>query len=83
MEVEGRTYTLKKLDNVVIPAGLAHTARNASSSEPAVLHDGEGPHAAPDEAALSQMMRDPRYWRDRDPDVIAKVTEGFRRLYPA
>jgi hypothetical protein len=38
---------------------------------------------APDDAALSQMMRDPRYWRDRDPEVIAKVTEGFRRLYPA
>ncbi|HEX5079172.1 MAG TPA: hypothetical protein VFV80_08475 [Geminicoccaceae bacterium] len=51
--------------------------------EPAVLHDGEGPQAALDEAALGQMMRDPRYWRDRDPQVIAKVTEGFRRLYPA
>jgi len=51
--------------------------------EPAVLHDGEGPQAALDEASLSQMMRDPCYWRDRDPGVIAKVTEGFRRLYPA
>jgi hypothetical protein len=51
--------------------------------EPAVLRDGEGVQAAPDETTLSQMMRDPRYWRDRDPDVIAKVTEGFRRLYPA
>lgn len=51
--------------------------------EPAVLRDGEGAQAAPDETALSQMMRDPRYWRDRDPDVVAKVTEGFRRLYPA
>jgi hypothetical protein len=51
--------------------------------EPAVLHDGEGAQAAPDENTLSQMMRDPRYWRDRDPNVIAKVTEGFRRLYPA
>jgi hypothetical protein len=51
--------------------------------EPAVLHDSEGVQAVADEATLSQMMRDPRYWRDRDPDVIAKVTEGFRRLYPA
>jgi hypothetical protein len=51
--------------------------------EPAVLHDGEAAQAAPDETTLSQMMRDPRYWRDRDPDVIAKVTDGFRRLYPA
>jgi hypothetical protein len=51
--------------------------------EPAVLRDGEGIQAAADETTLSQMMRDPRYWRDRDPEVIAKVTEGFRRLYPA
>ena len=51
--------------------------------EPAVLRDGEGTQAVADEASLSQMMRDPRYWRDRDPNVIAKVTEGFRRLYPA
>jgi hypothetical protein len=51
--------------------------------EPAVLRDGEMAQGAPDDAALSQMMRDPRYWRDRDPEVIAKVTEGFRRLYPA
>jgi hypothetical protein len=51
--------------------------------EPAVLRDGEGAQAAHDQASLSQMMRDPRYWRDRDPDLITKVTEGFRRLYPA
>ncbi len=38
MDVEGRSYSLKKLDNIVIPPGLAHTARNSSSTEPAVLH---------------------------------------------
>jgi hypothetical protein len=36
----------------------------------------------PDEQALHEMMRDPRYWRDRDPQLIARVTDGFRRLYP-
>jgi hypothetical protein len=50
--------------------------------EPAVLREGGQP-AELDEAMLGQMMRDPRYWRDRDPDLIAKVTEGFRRLYPS
>jgi hypothetical protein len=34
------------------------------------------------EADLYKLMRDPRYWRDRDPALIAKVTEGFRQLYP-
>ncbi len=38
VEVEGRGYALKRLDNVVVPAGLAHAARNRSTSEPAVLH---------------------------------------------
>lgn len=38
IEVEGRAYTLKKMDNVVVPAGRAHAARNASTSEPAVFH---------------------------------------------
>jgi len=30
---------------------------------------------------LQSMMRDPKYWRDKDPSFIAKVTEGFQRLY--
>ena len=38
MEVEGRCYPLKKLDNIVIPTGFAHQARNTSMSEPAVFH---------------------------------------------
>ena len=33
-----------------------------------------------DEAALRRMMRDPRYWRSREPDFVRRVTEGFRRL---
>ena len=28
------------------------------------------------------MMRDPRYWRDRNPEFVARVTDGFRRLFP-
>jgi 2-keto-3-deoxy-L-rhamnonate aldolase RhmA/quercetin dioxygenase-like cupin family protein len=38
IEVEGRMYTLDPLDNVTIPRGLAHAARNPSDREPAVLH---------------------------------------------
>jgi hypothetical protein len=33
-----------------------------------------------DEAALRKMMRDPRYWRSREPDFVKRVTDGFRRL---
>jgi 2-keto-3-deoxy-L-rhamnonate aldolase RhmA/quercetin dioxygenase-like cupin family protein len=38
VEVEGRSYTLRKMDNMVILPGLAHAARNASASEPVILH---------------------------------------------
>ena len=38
MEVEGRRYKLGPLDNLVIPAGLAHLATNPSTTELAVLH---------------------------------------------
>ena len=31
------------------------------------------------EAALVELMRDPRYWRQRDPEFIARVTAGFKR----
>ncbi|MBS0205269.1 MAG: cupin domain-containing protein [Planctomycetes bacterium] len=37
VEIEGRGYALKRLDNAVIPAGLAHSARNTSTSEVAVV----------------------------------------------
>lgn len=40
---------------------------------------GEG--AGRETLDLQSMMRDPKYWRDQDPSFIAKVTDGFKRLY--
>jgi hypothetical protein len=51
--------------------------------EPSVLRDAEGPQGDLDETSLTRMMRDPRYWRERDPALVAQVTEGFKRLYPS
>jgi len=51
--------------------------------EPAVLNESNGTRAELDEGRLARMMRDPRYWRERDPSFVAQVTEGFRRLYPS
>ncbi len=36
--VEGRTYVLQKLDNIVLRRGLAHAVRNLSSTQPAIFH---------------------------------------------
>lgn len=40
-----------------------------------------GPEGAESEMELHGMMRDPRYWRDRDPAFVNKVTQGFQRMY--
>lgn len=39
-----------------------------------------GPGEILDESTLRRMMRDPRYWRSREPDFVKRVTNGFRRL---
>jgi hypothetical protein len=52
-----------------------------AEGEPAALvGEGEGPDGG--ETELHALMRDPKYWRDKDPSTIARVTDGFRRLYP-
>jgi hypothetical protein len=51
------------------------------ASEPALLAGDTEPTVELDEATLVGMMRDPRYWRQRDPEFIARVTAGFKRLY--
>ena len=51
------------------------------ASEPELLAGDADPAAELDEAQLTEMVRDPRYWRQRDPEFIARVTAGFKRLY--
>jgi hypothetical protein len=45
---------------------------------------GQAPGLARDQGGLDRMtklMNDPKYWRDRDPALMAKVAEGFERMY--
>ncbi len=49
--------------------------------EPNVISEAAIPASRTDERQLSTMMRDPRYWRDRDPALVAEVTAGYKRLY--
>ncbi len=61
--------------------GVLALHRMSQAGEPRLL-DGAGTGGAElSEDALGDMVRDPRYWRRRDPDFVAKVTAGFRRLY--
>lgn len=34
------------------------------------------------EESLREMMQDPKYWRDKDPAYINKISNGFKKLYP-
>lgn len=57
-------------------SGARGESRPAADGAPA------GGDAPDDEAALRALMRDPRYWRDKDPAVMDRVARGFARLYP-
>jgi len=58
-----------------------HRLMADGGGEPKVLRPGTGEGAGDGAGDLNRMIADPRYWRDRDPAFIAKVTEGFRRAY--
>lgn len=49
--------------------------------EPSLSRSADPKGASQNELDLQSMMRDPKYWRDQDPSFIAKVTEGFQKLY--
>jgi hypothetical protein len=63
--------------------GVVAMHQMMQAREPTVLQEANGPQVDVDEASLTRMMRDPRYWRERDPAFVAQVTEGFQRLYPS
>lgn len=60
---------------------LAMHKMMGQANEPNIIRDGQPSGSGLVEKDLRQLMRSPRYWQDRDPGVIGKVTEGFRRLY--
>jgi hypothetical protein len=41
---------------------------------------GQG-NAGTTEQELREMMNDPRYWKDRDPNYVKQVTDGFQQIY--
>lgn len=62
--------------------GVMALYRMMKGEEPGTLNPPPGTGGDGGTAEVYGLMRDPRYWRDRDPAVVARVTEGFRRLYP-
>ena len=61
--------------------GILALHRMMKGEEPKLSRAPAKSGDAPNDRELTSMMRDPRYWRDRDPSFVAKVTEGFQKLY--
>jgi len=60
--------------------GVLALHRMMAKSEPSLARNAEATEAL-DEQALRKMMRDPRYWRSREPEYVKRVTDGFKRLF--
>jgi hypothetical protein len=61
--------------------GVKILHRLMSSGEPSLGRAPAPRDEAQSEDQLKKMIQDPRYWKNRDPAFIAKVSDGFRRLY--
>lgn len=62
--------------------GVIALHRMMEAKEPGLAPRADAAGVA-DEGELRAMMRDPRYWRTREPEFVRRVTDGFRRLVGA
>jgi hypothetical protein len=52
-----------------------------TGSKSPIAKENGGSFDAMDEQGLRAMMKDPKYWRDRDPSFIGRVSDGFQKIY--
>ncbi len=62
------------------PQGIQGIYRMMQSMEPAVQTEKSEMKNLTDDD-LRRMMRDPKYWRDSDPEYVRKIENGFKKLY--
>lgn len=60
--------------------GIQGLYRMMQSMEPDVRTEKNSVENFSD-ADLRRMMRDPKYWRDADPEYVRKIENGFKKLY--
>ena len=62
------------------PQGIQGVYKMMQSMEPNVeTQKSENQNLTDDD--LRRMMRDPKYWRDGDPEYVRKIENGFKKLY--
>ena len=62
------------------PQGIQGIYKMMQSLEPNVLTDKNATENVTDDM-LREMMRNPKYWRDQDPEYVRKIENGFKKLY--
>ncbi len=62
------------------PQGIQSVYKMMQSMEPTVETDKNALENLSD-SDLRRMMRDPKYWRDSDPEYVRKIENGFKKLY--
>ncbi len=62
------------------PQGIRSVYAMMQSMEPNVQTDDSQSKNLTDNE-LRRMMRDPKYWRDMDPEYVRKIENGFKKLY--
>lgn len=62
------------------PQGIQSVYKMMQSMEPKVMTEKSSSEILSD-SDLRRMMRDPKYWRDQDPEYIRKIENGFKKLY--
>ncbi len=63
--------------------GIQALHRMMAADEPGISHRTDGNAGDLNEKKLKELMAEPKYWRDQDPAMVAKVRAGFERLYPS
>ena len=62
------------------PQGIQGIYRMMQSMEPSIQTELNETKNLTD-SDLRRMMRDPKYWRDADPEYVRKIENGFKKLY--
>lgn len=62
------------------PQGIQGLYRMMQSMEPDVKTEKNSSENLSD-SDLRRMMRDPKYWRDAEPEYVRKIENGFKKLY--
>ncbi len=62
------------------PQGIQSIYNMMQSMEPHVQTDKNASENLTDDD-LRRMMQDPKYWRDKEPEYVRKIENGFKKLY--